>query len=188
MKSKALRWVACIGALVLSVTLAATAQDSDAAAQFRGTIGDYTLANTPPSVTGPWRVQGEWQLHVNWQSLKAGFTAELTMVRSDAGAMAHGGLDSATARNAHTHHIKLAIGNVTPMSNGNGFEVTGTATLTANGKTPPNPPFSSASVPITIDITGGDLVHFSNMQLSLGGDAVAHFGSKPLQGVVRNFQ
>lgn len=186
MKSNALRGMAVVGVLMLTVSLGA-AQDQDGV-QFRGTIGDYTLANNPPSVAGPWRVQGEWQMHVNWRSLKAGFTAELTMVRSDAGAMAHGGLDSAAARNAHTHHIKLAIGNVMTMSNGNGFEVTGTATLTANGKTPPNPPFSSASVPVTIDITGGDLVHFSNMQLSLGGDAVAHFGSKPLLGVVRNFQ
>ena len=117
---------------------------------------------------------------------EAGFSAQLTMVRSDEGAMAHGGLDSAAARNAHTYHIKLAIGNVTPLPNG--FEVTGMATLTANGKTPPNPPFSSASVPVTIDITGGDLVPFSNMQLSLGGDAVAHFGSKPLLGVVKSFQ
>ncbi len=42
--------------------------------------------------------------------------------------------------------------------------------------------------PLLLDITGGDLVHFSNMQLTLGGDAVNHFGYKPLQGVVRNFQ
>lgn len=184
MKSKSLRWVAGIGVLLLAVTLAAVAQDSDAV-QFRGSVGDYTLANTPPSVGGPWKVQGEWQMHVDWHSLKAGFTAELTMVRSDEGALAHGGLDSAGARNAHTHHIKLINGNVTPLSNG--FEVTGTATLTANGKTPPNPPFSSASVPVTIDITGGNLVEFSNMQLSLGGDAVGHFGSKPLLGVVKSF-
>jgi len=185
MKSKALRWMAGIGVLVLAATLAAVAQDSDGV-QFRGTIGDYTLANTPATVGGPWRVQGEWQLRVNWRALNAGFTAELTMVRSDEGATTHGGLDSAAARNAHTHHIKLVNGYVVAKSNG--FEVTGTATLTANGKTPPNPPFSSASVPVTIDITGGDLVPFSNMQLSLGGDAVAHFGAKPLQGVVRNFQ
>ena len=185
MKSKVLRWVAGIGVLVLATTLAAVAQDFDGV-QFRGTIGDYTLASTPLSVGGPWKVQGEWQMHVNWRSLKARFTAELTMVRSDDGAMAHGGLDSALARSAHTHHIKLVNGTVIPSSNG--FEVTGTATLTANGKTPPNPPFSSAEVPVTIAITGGDLVKFSNMQLTLGGDAVAHFGSKPLQGVVRNFQ
>jgi hypothetical protein len=184
MKSNVLRGMAVVGLLILTVSLGA-AQDQDGV-QFRGTIGDYTLANTPASVGGPWKVQGEWQMHVNWRTLKAGFTAELTMVRSDEGAMQHGGLDSAAARTAHTHHVKLAIGNVAAISNG--FEVTGTATLTANGKTPPNPPFSSASVPVTIDITGGDLVHFSNMQLTLGGDAVNHFGYKPLQGAVKNFQ
>lgn len=184
MKSKALRWMA--GAVVVvAVSLAAMAQDSDEVVRFSGTIGDYTLANTPSTVGGPWDVHGQWQLRVNWITLKAAFTAELTMVRSDEGALAHGGLDSAMARNAHTHHIKLVNGNVIGINHG--FEVTGTATLTANGKTPPNPPFSSASVPITISITGGDLVPFSNMQLSLGGDAVGHFGSKPLLGVVKNF-
>lgn len=186
MSSKALRWMAGLGILVLAMALAAVAQDSDGV-QFRGTIGDYTLASTPPTVGGPWKVEGEWQLHVNWRLLKAWFTAQLTMVRSDEGAMAHGGLDSATARNAHTHHIRLINGTVTPLSNGS-FEVSGTATLTANGKTPPNPPFSSASVPITINITGGDLVPFSNVQLSLGGDAVGHFGNKPLLGVVKSLQ
>lgn len=184
MKSKALRWTA--GAVVvLAVSLAAMAQDSDEVVRFSGTIGDYTLANTPSTVAGPWDVHGQWQLRVNWITFKATFTAELTMVRSDEGALAHGGLDSAAARNAHTHHIKLVNGNVIGINHG--FAVTGTATLTANGKTPPNPPFSSASVPVTISITGGDLVPFSNMQLSLGGDAVGHFGSKPLLGVVKDF-
>lgn len=186
MKRIVSRWMAGIGVLVLAATLAAVAQDSDGV-QFRGTIADYTLANTPASVGGPWRVSGEWRLHVNWRSLKAGFSAQLTMVRSDEGAMEHGGLDSAAARNAHTHHIRLINGTVMALSNGS-FEVSGTATLSANGKTPPNPPFSSASVPITIKITGGDLVPFSNMQLSLGGDAVGHFGDKPLLGVVKSFQ
>lgn len=183
MKSKVLRMAGLV--VLLAVSVAAVAQDSDEVVRFSGTIGDYTLANTPSTVAGPWDVHGQWQLRVNWITFQAMFTAELTMVRSDEGALLHGGLDLAAARNAHTHHIKLVNGTVTPL--GNGFEVTGTATLTANGKTPPNPPFSSASVPITIDITGGDLVPFSNMALSLGGDAVAHFGSKPLLGVVNNF-
>ena len=36
-----------------------------------------------------------------------------------------------------------------------------------------------------IDITGGNTVAFSNIKLTFGGDAVAHFGAQPVNGVVR---
>ena len=55
--------------------------------------------------------------------------------------------------------------------------------ITGNGSTAPfetTPPTST----LQIDITGGNLVVFSNVALTFGGAAVKHFGSNPLAGVV----
>jgi hypothetical protein len=70
---------------------------------------------------------------------------------------------------------------VTPLANG--FQVTGAATITGNGNFPP--PFGGSST-LQINITGGNSVAFSNIQLTLTGDAAAHFGSQPVNGVVRS--
>ena len=61
----------------------------------------------------------------------------------------------------------------------NGFKVSGTATITANGNVTP---YSSA--PVEVEITGGNLLQFSNMKLTFRGVAVDHFGSQPYDGVV----
>ena len=63
---------------------------------------------------------------------------------------------------------------------GNGFRISGTAVITSNGSLAP---FSSS--PVTVDITGGNTVGFSNVSVTFGGAAATHFGAEPVRGVVR---
>lgn len=172
MKSKDFWRVARIGALVL-VSVGALAQ-APQPVHFSGTIHDFT----PASVGGPWEVSGTWSLNLKGVSGLANFSAALTMVRSDLGVT---DLNSASQRNAHTHHFTLAGGTVTALANG--FEVTGPVTITGNGNFPP--PFGTPSY-ATIDIVGGNNVAFSNIKVTLTGAAAAHFGPQPLNGVVQS--
>jgi hypothetical protein len=173
MKSKAFWLVVHIGVLVLAVSLGALAQ-TPTLMNFRGLINDYT----PASVSGPWEVRGQWSLKVKGDSGTADFSAALTMVRSDLGVT---DLNSPAARNAHTHHITMVNGTVTPLTNG--FRVSGPATITGNGNYPP--PFGGSST-LQIDIVGGNSVAYSNIKLTFGGDAAGHFGSQAVNGVVRS--
>jgi hypothetical protein len=178
MKNKLLWLAAEIGALVLVAVLGATAQTPTI---FSGVFNDYT----PASVGGPWEVRGQWLLTVNGDSGTANFSAVVTMERSDLGVIQNGGgdLNNPAARSAHTHHITVVSGAVTPLANG--FRVAGAATITGNGNYPP--PFGGNST-VQIDVTGGNTVAFSNVKLSFVGDASGHFGSQPVNGVVRNFK
>jgi hypothetical protein len=152
--------------------------------KFRGTINDFT----PASTGGPWEVRGHWSLVVKGKygrADKADFSAALTMERSDLGVVQNGGgdLNNPMDRMAHTHHITLVNGEVTAIPGG--IEVTGLATITANGVFPP--PFGSDLPTLTIDITGGsgpDSVTFSNVSLLFGDPGAGHFGTQPLHGVV----
>ena len=176
MKSKGVGLVATISLFVLTTGALAQAQTQT---HFEGLMSDYTAA----SVAGPWEVRGEWTLQVQGESGKADFSASLAMERSDMGVMLSGGgnLNSAAARNGHTHHITLVDGTVTPILNG--FRVSGPATITGNGAFPA--PFGPSST-LQIDITGGNSVIFSNIKVTFGGDAATHFGLNALGGVVRN--
>jgi hypothetical protein len=176
MNVKAFPWaIRIVAVLLLTVSASALAQPPNSM-KFRGVLNDFT----PASVSGPWEVRGHWSLLFRGASGKADFSAALTMVRSDTGALQNGGdLNNPANRNAHTHHITLVDGDVTPIANG--FRVTGTATITANGNYPP--PFGPSST-VQIDITGGNHIEFSNIAVTLGGDAAAHFGPNPLHGVV----
>jgi hypothetical protein len=176
MTNRTFRWVAQIGAIVVATSLGAAAQTAGPT-RFSGLIGDYTPATNPATIAGPWVVRGEWSVLVKGDSGKADFSAVLTMVRSDLGVT---DLNSPAARNAHTHHVTLTDGTVSALVNG--FEVTGIGTVTANG----NPPPFGQSIPLTIDVTGGTLVTYSNVKLRFGGAAVGHFGAQPLNGVVRS--
>jgi len=116
---------------------------------------------------------------------KGDFSAALTMERSDLGVMQNGGgdLNNPMDRMAHTHHITLVDGEVTTIPGG--IEVSGPATVTANGAFPP--PFGSDLPTLTIDITGGtgeNSVEFSNVTLLFGNPAAEHFGTQPLHGFV----
>jgi hypothetical protein len=183
MKSKAFRWaVPIIAVLVLAAGTGARAQNSKHI-KFSGTINDYT----PASTGGPWEVRGHWTLIVNERSGKADFSAALTMERSDLGVIQNGGgdLNNPVDRNAHTHHITLVGGEVTPITGGFRVTTSKDATITGNGNLPP--PFGSGLSPMTIDITGGNSVTFSNIAVSFGDmSAINHFGANPLHGVVRS--
>lgn len=67
----------------------------------------------------------------------------------------------------------------------NGFRVSGPVTITGNGNFPP--PFGPNST-VQIDVIGGNHLVFSNIKMTFGGDAANHFGSQPVNGVVRNSQ
>jgi hypothetical protein len=176
MTLKRLFWLTQIGVFVIALSMGALAQNP---VNFQGSIRDFTPAS---NVSGPWEITGEWFLHLNGNSGTADFSAALTMVRSDEGVLINGGgnLDDPKGRNAHTHHIILTGGTVTPITNG--FEVTGAATITGNGNFPP--PFGPNNT-LTIDIVGGNTVAPSNIKLTLSGDAVKHFGAQVINGVVR---
>jgi hypothetical protein len=152
-------------------------RDNDGSLTFHGVINDHTIATA-----GSWEVHGLWTLHLKGASDKADFLAELTMERSDYWFLTTSNPpadpNSLAARNAHTHHVGMTDAIVSALANG--FRVSGAATVTGNGSTAP---FGTSST-VQVDITGGDLVTYSNLALTFGGDAVKHFGSAPLAGVV----
>ncbi len=176
-----------ISVLLLAVPTGALAQTPDHV-KFRGVINDFTPSSTI-APGGPWEVRGPWSLVVRGKydkgDRKGDFSAALTMERSDLGVIQNGGgdLNNPMGRMAHTHHITMVDGEVTTIPGG--IQVTGLATVTANGMFPP--PFGSGLPTVTIDITGGtgeNSVEFSNVTLLFGDPAAKHFGTQPLHGVV----
>lgn len=145
--------------------------------KFSGLINAYTAQT---STVGPYEVRGVWSLKLEGEDGdKADFSAALTMELSDGWALTLGkGNFDPKGRTPHTHHITLEDGDVTPLANG--FRVTGVATVTLNGGPTPFAPSQ-----LTIDITGGDNVEFSNITLTFKEPAANHFGTQPLTGVVR---
>lgn len=173
MKSKVLRWMGWMALVLLGSSLVALAQ---APGRLTGIIGDYTLQT---STDGPWVVRGEWSLQLT-NAGTANFSAALTMVRSDEGAINHGGLDDTLARKAHVHHIWMNNASISSITNG--FKVVGPATITVNG----SPAFSPSQ--LEVDITGGSLVKFSNIKLLFQNPAAGHFGTQAINGVVRHVE
>lgn len=167
-----------VAALLLAFALIVTqasAQDP-APSHLAGTIGDYVWVESGPG-SGAWFVSGEWAMHVDGASGKADFTASLLGVRSDLWVLQNSMNPATASRSPHTHHVGITKGQVTSIPNG--FRVSGTATITANGNLAP---YSNA--PVEVEITGGNLVRFSNMKVTFFGMAVDHFGSQPYDGVV----
>ena len=179
-----LRSLALVGVLVAVAGTGGLAHGSKSF-HLAGLINDYTIPTF-----GSWEVRGVWSLDAREESNRADFTAELTMERSDLYFVNTPGADAGNlaTRNAHTHHITLRDAEVTPIPGG--FRVSGVAgmtIITGNGSTAPfetNPPTST----LQIDVTGGNLVTFSNVALTFGGAAVKHFGSDPVAGVVRSWK
>jgi hypothetical protein len=108
--------------------------------------------------------------------------------------------DSPATRNPHTHHITMTNAEVSwdpsevatscPTAGykpptANGFIVTGSASVTGNGGYPPFAPQGQTS-PLTVCVTGGTQVRFSNLTLVFGSPASGHFGSQPINGAVAN--
>ncbi|MFZ0663056.1 MAG: hypothetical protein WAM66_10225 [Acidobacteriaceae bacterium] len=187
MKTKAFRWAApTIAVLVLAAVTGAWGETPKYIA-LSGTINDYTPQANPPAlqpvVAGPWEVRGHWTLVVNRNSGKADFSAELTMERSDQGVIANGNdFNNPAIRKAHTHHIHMS-GTATFISGV--LQVQGPAMITVSGAFPP--PFGP-NVPLTVQITGGNAVPFSNIAVAFGSPADTHFGTAPLHGVVRRVE
>lgn len=176
MQSKNFRWPACAALLVLGMSIGALAQ-SPVPGNFSGFINDYT-PGTLVSPVGPWEIRGEWSLMVTGVA-GADFSATLTMVRSDYWIVLNPSeQDTPQDRVPHTHHVSLVNGIIIPITNG--FRVTGTATITASGS-----PAGFSPSPVTIDITGGTSVPYSNIKLTFGSPASGHFGTYPLDGIVR---
>ena len=128
-----------------------------------GQISDYTATADPASA---WHVSGDWSVRLMGDSGRGIFSAALSMVHSANPAPA-----------AHTHHVTLRDGEVTPLPTG--FRLTGLATITSNGNVAG---FSGS--PIEVQVTGGNGLAYSNVAVTFGGAAAAHFGDLPIHGVV----
>jgi hypothetical protein len=187
--------------VVFAVAIGAFAQNHGAV-QFRGVINDFTPAHTvKPS--GPWELHGVWRLDLKREFGTADFSAALTMENSDYWLLITSNPpadpDSPATRTPHTHHIALKDAQVTwdpsAVSSGcptasykpattTGFMVTGMASITGNGGYPPFAPEGQLS-PLTVCVTGGTQVEYSNITLVFGAPASGHFGSQPINGAVR---
>jgi hypothetical protein len=190
MKNKAFVWaIRSMAVLVLAAGVGALAQnwtpERFADKFFSGQINAYSPQTATTGTGGPYEIRGPWSLRLKRDGTKADFSAAVNMELSDGWALTTN-KDSKTpfdpnARNAHTHHITMADAEVTKLSTG-GFQVYGMATVTLNGGPTP---FAQIS-PLTIVITGGSDIEFSNITLLFGAPASGHFGGEVLPGVVRS--
>jgi hypothetical protein len=147
--------------------------------QFSGVIHDYSPSTTVTPM-GPWEMRGTWVLTVDGQSGKGDFSAALTMELSDY-TRNPSNVDSvsgADSRMQHTHNITIQGGTVTQIATG-GFELTGPVSITKDGS-----PAPLAASTLSVSITGGKTVEFSNITLQFQGGAPVHFGPQSIHGVV----
>ena len=131
--------------------------------RFGGLVNDYT-ANFDGG--GAWHIMGEWSMQVNGNSGKGTFSIGFTMARA-----------AVEPRAFHTHHVTLEGGEVTVLANG--YRITGAAVMTGNGSLAG---FNGS--PMTVELTGGTAMPFSNLSIVYFGDAANHFGSGTIKGVV----
>ena len=131
--------------------------------RFSGVINDYT-ANFDG--VGAWHITGQWTMAVKGNSGKGTFTVALTMTRA-----------GVEPRSFHTHHVTVRDGEVTVLSNG--YRLSGAAGIAGNGGLA-----GFTGSPVSVDMTGGSAVPFSNVAITFGGGALGHFGSGTIKGVV----
>jgi hypothetical protein len=163
--------------LLLSVTTGLLAQTSTPT-QFSGVIHDYSPATTVMPM-GPWEMRGSWTLTLDGTG-KGDFSAALTMELSDY-TRNSSNVDSTSgpdSRLQHTHHIAIQGGTVTQVATG-GFELTGPVSITKDGS-----PAPLAASTLSVTISGGKTVEFSNITLQFQGGAPVHFGPQLIHGVV----
>jgi hypothetical protein len=182
-----------VAALVLAIGLVALAQDPPTPKHFSGTISDYTPQT---GVSGPWEMRGTWSLDLKHDAHTADYSVALNMTHDDYWVSIQAlpstvvNDDTAAGRHPHTHHISVADGAVSWISD-NEFTVTGGVTVTLDGGvtpfaaacefTPPNPPPCT----LAVDVKGGTLVQFSNITMTFSGAPTGHFGPQAIHGVVR---
>ena len=160
MKSKTFEWTArSITVLLVLAAGAGAVAENPKHKVFSGLMNAYSPQTT---AIGPYEIRGPWSLALKDNGNKADFTAELNMELSDGWVitMNKGNFDP-MARGAHTHHIVVCDGDVTPIANG--FRVTGNAKFTKDGGPAPASIEPSA---VVIEVTGGTEVEFSNMTLT----------------------
>jgi hypothetical protein len=176
--------------LLISATCA-LAQDRRPV-HFSGVINDYSPFNAMISGS-PYEMHGQWSLDLHeWGT--ADFLVDMTM--SGYGTT-NGVLDATKGGlGSHTHHIRLTNIKVTPGIAGcpqfatnpvtGGFQISGPVSLvTGNGTTAPFDPTTPPVSTLTVCITGGNEVLYSNMTMMFGGPAaMKHFGTQAIHGVV----
>jgi hypothetical protein len=152
-----------------------------------GFINDFTSSAVK---NGPYEMRGKWSLDLDSRRGTSRFTAEMDMETSDIGASVDPAVP--TSRGAHTHHIVMTgatfstdistcPANIPALPAATqGFMITGPAFITVNGGPTP---FANPST-LTLCITGGELVQFSNLALLMGAPANGHFGLFWIHGVV----
>jgi hypothetical protein len=195
MKGKAFLHLAQTTIFGLALSSGVVAQDQRPV-DLSGTISDYN-----PFDHGQYEMRGTWSLKVNGESNKADFSAALNMEHSDLWMISNDTTDT-TLRDPHTHHITMkhahvifdqsyvasqcpTAGYVVPTTTG--FAVKGMASITGDGGHAPFAPNGELS-PLTACVTGGSQVGFSNITLILGLPASKHFGTQPINGVVRSLK
>jgi hypothetical protein len=182
MKNKALGWaVLTIAVLILAASVGALAQTSGLTT-FNGEMNAYSPQTTDSTgtTTGPYEIRGPWTLTLQGTGT-AGFSTDLNMEESDGWCMTQNGSNfDPAARGAHTHHITLVNAAVTQITGG--FQISGSATIMANGT------ISSKLSPsvLTVQITGGTDRTYSNITLTFQAPGSTHFGTEPVAGVVRS--
>jgi hypothetical protein len=203
MHSKTFFWSVGAWVLVLALGTSVVAQNRSPE-HFRGIINDFTAAHDAKgNPSGPWELHGVWRLDLSRERGTAEFSAALTMENSDYWLLINpnppADPNSPATRTPHTHHITMRDAQVTSdpssVASGcpsasykppttSGFMVTGSASITGNGGYPPFAPEGQTS-PLTVCVTGGTQVGFSNITLVFGMPASGHFGSQAINGAVR---
>ena len=214
MKNRGFLWaMPAIALLTLALGVDAMGQLPKLPAHFSGTIDDYTPSTVkggPYEMHGTWSLD----LYRHGDSVTADFYADLNMETSDYGAFTSNVVPPSpnvdptnpTTRGAHTHHIRLTTTLVQPNATGcptslavppptaappltiSGFQfgdivsvITGNGAQAPFEPAPPSKPTSELSV----CVTGGESVGYSNVTLVFGKPASNHFGTYAIHGVVR---
>jgi hypothetical protein len=187
--------VVLVGLAGLGTAGSAAAHEEPVPSSFHGLINDYT----PSGVSGgPYEMHGKWHLELNEFRGTANFTAEMSMETAQFASQA--GQADPSALGAHTHHFSMTNATISYDPTGcpsslapaplttTGFVVTGLVHITGNGqpapfeKTPGTTQLTPS--PLTICVTGGAHVEFSNITLVLQAPAAKHFGTQAIHGVV----
>jgi hypothetical protein len=174
-------------------------------AHLAGLVNDFTPSsvNNVAIKGGPWEMHGKWAVEIHEFGHTATFSADMTMETGDF-VNSSSTFDPGTL-NAHTHHISMTDAKIVPGFAGcpssvgpaplttTGFQIQGMAHVTGNGEpapfeipagvTDPSPSQLIAS-PLTICITGGTRVEYSNITLEFSAPAATHFGPQAIHGVV----
>jgi len=203
MHSKTFFWLVRAWIVVLALGTIALGQYRSPV-HIEGVINDFTPAHDATGkLSGPWELHGVWRMDLGWSGHTATFSAALTMEDSDYWILNNpnppADPDSPATRTPHTHHITMwnaqVISDPSLVSSGcptasykppttTGFMISGSASISGNGGFPPFAPQGQLS-PLTVCVTGGTQVGFSNITLVFGAPASGHFGSQAINGVVR---